>query len=190
MSFRILCVIILVIWSFVNLVILFIMLHESNPTMPSPQSSENGFMRSKMVPRSARDTDRDAEDSELFLREPSFPAEPSTPADLTDVDELAPGEYDPAVEDRREVMAAIDALRMSNETDEEGEWEKRMHLLRLINYIAEQESQDSLASQARRVVELMNTIPENEPVDSKAQSTIINLADKCLDEARRLAKAA
>ena len=139
-----------------------------------------------MVPK----TIRDAEDRDTFLREPSFPAESNIPADLTDVDELALGEYEPGFEDRQKAMESIDALRMFNEDDDEGEWEKRMHLLRLINFIAEQENKDSLADQARRVVELMNTIPENEPVDSKAQRKIVNLADKCLQDARLRSKAA
>jgi len=154
--------------------------------MRSPRQPEYASKRSTSAPK----TDRDTDVKETFLREPSFPAESNIPADLTDVDELAPGEYSSAAEDRRQVMEAMDALSMSTETGEEGDWEKRMYLLRLINYVAEQENGESLADQSRRVVELMNMIPENEPVDPKVQRMIINLADKCLEQARRKAKAA
>lgn len=134
--------------------------------------------------------------TDLDLKRPIFPKPSGIPTGFppdtfdTDIEELKFGADDAESRDRREVQEALDAIGITDIEDDEAGWEKRSHLIRLINFIAEQEAGDNLAMQSRRMIELLDKVPENEPVDPKVLSTIVNLSKSLLEKTRKAARAA
>lgn len=170
--------------------------HNSCRMPPNPERAPKGH---DPKPKRKRARTRLAGDEEMSKTMPSPPPRPSQtmlPPAMPPVAKPAIESgirlrpmFDPSVKWRNEAREAVKLLEEADfdqESDQEGrDWEKRLQMIKLINFISESKypDPDDLAKQSYLANDLLNTfVPADKPVDPHQIKLIVDKVKKILSD--------